>query len=966
MSRSLFCRRLSVSFVVLFSLAVLVLITAPRALAGSFIGQVVRSPAAPASAQTVHDSLPCSQQLPGDDSLYTPALQHDSFSAIYRSPGGAVPTNQGTVTLKFRTCANDTVTPPSIRVYDLRAKSEIRSPGSPDAQMTLESTSTDPALGSVALYSYTLPIPTTTNIYYYTFFVRDGSAVSYYRAQLKNVWAGDVSNPGGLGAPEANQGIAYDTSFQLSIYDAAFDVPAWIQRAIIYQIFPDRFRDGNVANDPPVGRFFYGDTTIVRSNTPTWNTRICDPRGIVSPACSGAYSSNFYGGDLQGIRQKIDQGYFDNLGVSALYLNPIFRSPSNHKYDTADYLTIDPDFGSLSDFQALVSSANAHGIKLILDGVFNHVSSDSKYFDRYDRWDGSGNPHSGDDNSGACEGGTSPFLNWFFFGAVSNPGKDGSTVVLCPNGSGDAGQPYEAWYGYSSLPKLQANTTAVRNLIWANGTKSVGPYWVSQGARGWRFDVGADVDQGLDSPANDYWEGFRAAVRAQADDTVTLGEEWGDASKWLLGDEWDSVMNYRFRSAVLGWLFTGCAGGDGCTGGTKFQENDSNDGSSSGSIQYLPPSQFNARLRSIQEDYPPMAFKAMMNLEGSHDTQRVRFLLKKINNDSDAAAVQRMKEWWLFSFTYAGAPTWYYGDEVGLTQDGVPDSDGKYQDDPYNRVPYPWFDGSPDPLSDTPGDNTADASLLGFARKMASIRLSSRVLQDGDVQHGILVDDARRLYGFARTNGTDTALVVLNQDVSNAHNVTLTGLNDPPYSLPDGTVMAEVLNGTVHTVRNGALRNLLVNPAWGIILVRGDRLETPIPPPNLTISANGSSRVLQWSPSATDDSGDRELATSYRVYRGPSSSFRPASGTFLAGVTPPPFGTASGKFTYSDPAAPPEAYYAVCAVNAAGRMACTAPATASAPPALPPAHVLDGSRTAFGPSRATNRTRPAPPGGTTQ
>jgi len=154
------------------------------------------------------------------------------------------------------------------------------------------------------------------------------------------------------------------------------------------------------------------------------------------------------------------------------------------------------------------------------------------------------------------------------------------------------------------------------------------------------------------------------------DDALMLGELWGDASGFLLGNEWDSVMNYRFRSTVLGWLFTGCSG-DGCTDGTLFEDNDSNSGSSSGAISYLSPSLFNARLRSIEEDYPPMAFHAMMNLAGSHDTNRVRFLLKKINNDNDTAALQRMKEWWLFSFTYAGSPTFYYGDEIALSHDGV-------------------------------------------------------------------------------------------------------------------------------------------------------------------------------------------------------------------------------------------------------------------------------------------------------
>jgi glycosidase len=187
-----------------------------------------------------------------------------------------------------------------------------------------------------------------------------------------------------------------------------------MQRGVIYQIFPDRFRDGDAANNPAAGRFSYDQPggTITRSNQIDWNSAVCDPR-LAATACTGKYGDNFYGGDLAGITEKINQDYFDNLGVSVLYLNPIFRAPSNHKYDTADYLTIDPDFGTLADFQALTAAAHAHGIKVMLDGVFNHTSSDSTYFDRYGRFDAAGNLNDPDggtfDGSGACEAVASAF-----------------------------------------------------------------------------------------------------------------------------------------------------------------------------------------------------------------------------------------------------------------------------------------------------------------------------------------------------------------------------------------------------------------------------------------------------------------------------------------------------------------------------------------------------------------------------
>jgi len=352
---------------------------------------------------------------------------------------------------------------------------------------------------------------------------------------------------GGYGA--MSDGYDDSRSFQISVYDPTFSVPTWMQQGVVYQIFPDRFRDGDPGNNPTPGRFFYDEAggALVRSGQADWNYTICDPRSTYTPACAGKYGDNFYGGDLQGIVDKINAGYFEGLDVTVLYLNPIFRSPSNHKYDTSDYLTIDPDFGTLADFQDLTAAAHAHGIEIILDGVFNHTSSDSKYFDRYCRYDAAGALTSSsaacatnDDDSGACEGGSAATYGWFYFPDTGNPGKDDGSVVYCNNGAGDAAQTYEAWYGYSSLPKLQANATDVRDLIWADGLNSVGPYWTQQGADGWRFDVGGDVDPSLtNDPANDYWEGFRAAVRAPAvtgkSDVLLLGEEWATPPRGCWG-----------------------------------------------------------------------------------------------------------------------------------------------------------------------------------------------------------------------------------------------------------------------------------------------------------------------------------------------------------------------------------------------------------------------------------------------
>lgn len=853
----------------------------------------------------------CAGAARGDNDVFYAGLFHDSFAPAYRDPPGPLPADQGTLTLRLRTCADD-VQAVTLRVWDDRRDQEQLYP------LLADGAANDALAGPVSFWRVELPIPSEPTILYYSFRASDGAAMAYYRDDDPQFLGG------GFGVAEASQAVAEANSYQITVFNPSFATPEWMQRAVIYQIFPDRFRDGDASNNPPAGSFSYGraEGAIVRSNAPAgqWNYPVCDPRERQGDGfnCRDYYGDNFYGGDLLGITQKLEDGYFSSLGVTLLYLNPIFRAPSNHKYDTANFMEIDPAFGTLADFQAMVAAANARGIRVMLDGVFNHTSSDSPYFDRYGRYAADAtlnNPAGGSfDGSGACEAVSSPYRAWFYFEGdpgttIFNPGSDNGAIVRCADASGNFSLAYEAWYGYSSLPKLRSNLPAVRAYFYGHAD-AVGPYWTRMGASAWRFDVGADIDPGLTrDPGNDYWEGFRAAVRDPAlsgrSDTVLLGEEWGDGSPWLLGDEWDSVMNYRFRSAMLGWLFSGCSG-LGCSGGARFQENDSNDSSSSGAIFSLSPSQFNARLRAIHEDYPPNAFRAMMNLAGSHDTQRLRFLLKKINNDNDAAARQRMKEWWLFAFSYPGAPTLYYGDEIGLSHDGVWDG-AQFQDDPYNRAPFPW----PDALGEAYVPDTDD--LLPFARHMASVRHSYRALQDGAVQHGLVLDDAQGLYGFARTNGTQTALVLLNRSGA-ARSASFSDLNAAPYNLANGTLLVDAISGASYTVNAGAV-TVSVTPTWGAVLLEQAKLDRPAAPDPVAM-ANDQDVSLTWPLVRSDSLGEPEVITSYRIYRG-APGFTPSAASLLATVANPAFG---GDPRYTDAGAAANDYaYIVQACNAAGQ-----------------------------------------------
>ncbi len=724
-----------------------------------------------------------------DNNVWWGGLGHDSFDSTYRSTFGAVTTSQGNVHIRFRTCQGD-VTGVRLRVWNDRDNTESW------YNLSWEyNDNSDPAIGPADFWGVDLPIPTTPTILYYFFEVTDGSDTDYYVDD-------DVKFYGG-GWGEAVDNWDDTRSYQVTVYDPNFTTPSWMKNAVVYQIFPDRFRNGDTYNDPTTGGdWIYGDHAIEHAS---WTDPPCDPRASdggdgTGPCEQDLWSVDFFGGDLAGITEKINSGYFTDLGVTALYLNPIFRSPSNHLYDTQDYLSIDPYFGDLPDFQNLISAANTKGIKVILDGVFNHTSSDSPYFDRYSRWDSSGNLTSpsgpdGDDDSGACESGSSAYYDWYFFPDQGNPGKDDGTVVYCANGAGDANQTYEAWYGYSSLPKLNNANSGVRNLIYSNGTSSVGPYWISQGASGWRLDVAGDIDPNPTSdPSNDFWEGFRSAVKGQNSNAVILGEEWGDASGWLLGGEWDSAMNYRLRSAILSWLAD-----------KSFSDNDSNSSSASGPISPISITQFDNRIRSIQEDYPPPAWYAMMNLLGSHDTNRILFLLKKSSDPESAdMAKAKLKLATIFLFTYPGAPTIYYGDEVGLAPDGVWDGT-TWQDDPYNRATYPWSDkgGSP------------DTDLYNHYKKLAAIRNSHAAYRTGGFET-LLVDDTNHTYAYVRTVSGGAGLVILNRDTS-AHTVTV----DVHEYFNDGAVLADLLNGASYTVAGGNV-SVPVNALWGAVFQPAD------------------------------------------------------------------------------------------------------------------------------------------------
>lgn len=644
---------------------------------------------------------------------------HDSHDDLYRLPGGAVPFGTE-VTLRLSTGAGE-VSEANMRLYDLRTRTQTILP------MTRVATTPE----GRDFWEVTFTAGTETTIYYYRFiFTMMGRTLYYEDDTVTDDGQYIVINKGGLGDIYTT---SRDASYQIAVYDPEFYTPEWFRQGIVYQIFPDRFRDGDSSNNPSDGsEVFYGNLPLLFHET--WNEPMVDGRVTRLPDGGGHWNSDFYGGDLAGVIEKLD--YLQALGVSAIYLNPIFEARSNHRYDTADFLAVDPILGTMEDFEALVAEAASRGMYIILDGVFNHMSSDSALFDRYGRYE----------TVGACESVDSPYRDWFYFREAR-----GAESAMCDGEDGSMF--YESWWGFDSIPKIN-NTLYGPRAYFVRGQDSVARFWGEAGIGGWRLDVAGDIDDGRD-PANNYWESFRRVVRLVNSETVIIGEEWHDATPWLLGDEWDTVMNYRFRRAAIGLVR-----------GANFVDGD-------GVIPALAPAQFDAVLRSIEEDYPPMAYEAMMNLLGSHDTSRIFFVM---NNNVDLLKLSA-----LLQFTLPGAPTVYYGDEIAL--DAPSKLDGAlYQDDPYNRAPYPW--------ADTDGDYylPPNEDVLSFYQTLGQMYLENPALSAGTMVT-LHADDMAGIYAFLRLyEGWNAVLVVVNT-AADSRTVTL----DLTSLLPENLMLDAVL-----------------------------------------------------------------------------------------------------------------------------------------------------------------------------
>lgn len=408
--------------------------------------------------------------------------------------------------------------------------------------------------------------------------------------------------------------------WQLTVYDKDFHTPEWLRGGIIYQIFPDRFASsGTKKQNVPSDRVLRTD----RDGDPYW-----------IPTAEGKVLNNdYFGGDLNGIEQKL--GYLKSLGVTCIYLNPIFEAQSNHRYDTANYEKIDSMLGTEKDFKSLCESAKKLGIRIMLDGVFSHTGDDSRYFNRYSRYD----------SLGAYQSKESPYYGWYKF----NKWPDD----------------YESWWGIEILPEVNEDNSDFIEYI--TGKNGIARKWLKLGASGWRLDV-------ADELPDEFLDEFRKAVKEEKADGLVLGEVWEDASnkssygklrRYLLGKQLDSVMNYPFAGAVIDFI------------------RDAN------------AELFASIVMSIVENYPKEVLDVLMNHLSTHDTMRAITALagescayRDRKWQSTHSLDEREYHYGMkllmaasaMQFALPGVPTIYYGDEAGM----------QGYKDPFNRRCYPW------------------------------------------------------------------------------------------------------------------------------------------------------------------------------------------------------------------------------------------------------------------------------------
>lgn len=533
-------------------------------------------------------------------------------------------------------------------------------------------------------------------------------------------------------------------SLVLSSSSKAQSVPYWAKKVVWYQIFPERFRNGDKHNDP--------EASDAGVQSREWHISPWTSDWYKLQPWEKKYSNKFYdvifgrryGGDIEGVIQKLP--YLKKLGVNAIYFNPVFEAHSLHKYNTANYIHIDHNFGpnpqgdlrimamedpddpttwrwTSADTLFLKSVKEAHKleVKVIIDGVFNHVGTDFWAFKEVVR-----NQEK------------SRYKDWFVIKSWDNPATKDTNEF-----------DYGGWWGLKSLPIFKKDSAlglvhGPREHIFEIMKRWMAPNGdVSQGIDGWRLDVANEIP-------HVFWKDWRRLVKSIKPEAYITGEIWGNATPWLQGDEFDGVMNYEFAKAVV-----------------KFFINDK---------LRISPTQFDSTLATVRSSYPNDANYVLENLIDSHDTDRLPSMIVNPDRPYDvqnsprwnpnykvrkpnASEIQRQKLIVLFQMTYVGAPMVYYGDEAGMWG----------ADDPDDRKPMLWQDmryenekSCPVHNFVRPNDkNVFNDDLFAFYQKLIHERVQNDALTLGDYRT-LVADDEKKVFVFQKNHNNNVAIVGFN------------------------------------------------------------------------------------------------------------------------------------------------------------------------------------------------------------
>lgn len=677
-----------------------------------------------------------------DGSIHRDKVVHDTWDTAYRAPFQPPKVGEA-VKLSLRTQAGEVQ-----KAQLIMNKAEITANGGDEYNP-------DYAAGKPAIYDMKKIATKDGSDIWSASIVLDENGMYGYTFLLNDMLQyGDDARPGNTGAIV----LRGAKPFQLTVSTEDYHTPDWAKEAIAYQIFPDRFYNGDKSNDnarttargyQPIQHRSWDELPANHSKTPAkdGDTQDCN---------------DFFGGDLAGITAKLD--YLKELGVTAIYVNPMMSGCSNHRYDTVDYSSIDPLLGNMEDFKKLVAEMDKRGMHLIMDGVFNHVGDDSIYFDRYGKykWVGAYEYWSrvydlmNDKGMGeaaakeeakkqlTAEGQVfSPYHweNWFEIKNQKTKDEMGEKYA------------YHDWQGYSSLVPfsdkdfLDGKSSLSEYLLYSNN--AVITKWFQDGLSSWRLDVAKEI------PA-EFWKNVRQEIKklktTKGEEPMLLGEIWQDGTQFLTGDQFDSVMNYKLSFAV-GDLFLN-------RGDAKAADDE---------------------LKILQQNYPREALYDLMNIVDSHDTIRAIYKFGGGQESVPQASLAdfdyelgkaRLKLSAAFILGYPGMPTFFYGDEAGVYGSADPDC----------RRTYPW--------------GKEDKDLIAYYKQVMGVRNAHKQLfAHGDVNTLKAEGD---IFAYARTKGDEAAIVALNR--GKAQQVVI------PAAQFEGAVFVDALDDSFQaTATNGKL-----------------------------------------------------------------------------------------------------------------------------------------------------------------